>query len=435
MKIAILGFAGQGQSAYDYWNEKGNEIVICDQSVETDIPEGAKSHLGRDYLLNLEEYDLLVRTPALHPKEIVKANTPEILKKVTTNTDEFFKVCPTKNIIGVTGTKGKGTTSTLIAKMLEKAGHRVHLGGNIGTPPLELLASDIKKDDWVVLELANFQLIDIKHSPHIGVCLMIEPEHMDWHEDMDEYIAAKQQMFMHQSKSDIAIYYAKSENSLSVADATDGTLIPYMEIPGAEVKKSIITIDGHELLPVSELKLLGEHNWQNVCAAVTAVWQVSQDSKAIQSVLKSFTGLPFRIEYRTEKQGVKYFNDSFASQPDATIAAINAIEGSKIMIVGGFDRGLELTNLIKKITTDKSIKQVIAVGESGKRLVSELENAGATNYFDASELKTMPEIVALASKDAKKGDSVVLSPGFASFDMFKNFEDRGEQFNKAVSKL
>ena len=215
MKIAILGFAGQGQSSYDYWNKKGNQITVCDQSPEVELPKDVTARLGRDYLRNLDDFDLLVRTPALHPRHIVAENSPKILDKVTSNTNEFFKVCPTKNIIGVTGTKGKGTTSTLIAKILQKAEHTVHLGGNIGTPPLDIL-KDIKKDDWVVLELANFQLIDLKYSPHIGVCLMVEPEHMDWHTDYEEYVAAKQQLFMNQTKTDKAIYYAKNKDSLSM---------------------------------------------------------------------------------------------------------------------------------------------------------------------------------------------------------------------------
>jgi UDP-N-acetylmuramoylalanine--D-glutamate ligase len=435
MKIAILGYAGQGKSAYDYWNKKGNELVICDQSPEIEVPKGVTAKLGRDYLRNLGEFDLIVRTPSIHPSKIVEENGPEILEKVTTNTNEFFKVSPTKNIIGVTGTKGKGTTSTLITKMLEKAGFTVHLGGNIGTPPLDLLAKKIKKDDWVVLELANFQLIDLKHSPHIGVCLMVEPEHMDWHEDVDEYIAAKQQMFINQEKTDIAVYYAKNDNSLAVADASEGQLIPFMQVPGAVIEKDIIKIDEVEICPVAMLKLLGQHNWQNACAAVTAVWQITQDVKAISSALTSFSGLPFRIELRGEVKGVRYYNDSFASAPGASIAAMHAIPGKKVMIIGGFDRMLELGDFVKELKAMKDIRKVVVIGQAGKRLIQEFESAKFTNFADMTLLSTMSEIVKFASAQAQKGDAVILSPGFASFDMFQNFEDRGKQFNAAVKKL
>jgi len=180
MRIAILGFGSQGAAALEYWSSADNEITICDAITELTLPENTKSQLGPDYLQSLDEFDLIVRSPSIHPKDI-EAASPGVAAKVTTVTNEFFKVCPTKNIIGVTGTKGKGTTSTLITKMLEAAGKRVHLGGNIGTPPLEMLKNNIQPDDWVVLELANFQLIDLKYSPPIVACLMIASEHQDWH--------------------------------------------------------------------------------------------------------------------------------------------------------------------------------------------------------------------------------------------------------------
>ena len=221
MKIAILGFAGQGQSSFEYWNTQENELTICDRDEKIVIPHGAKAILGPTYLKNLSQFDLIVRTPIVHPRDIIASNpeNPNILDKVTSNTNEFFRVCPSKNIIGVTGTKGKGTTSTLIAAILEAVGEKVHIGGNIGTPPLELLKGGIEPDDWVVLELANFQLIDLKYSPKIAVCLMVVPEHLDWHEDMEEYIAAKQQLFINQSQKDIAIYYADNEDSESIASS------------------------------------------------------------------------------------------------------------------------------------------------------------------------------------------------------------------------
>lgn len=179
MKIAILGYGEQGRAAYEYWNRNGNNITVCDQNESVELPANVDKQLGKNYLHDLEIFDLIVRSPSVHPSDISDANSSAILDKVTTVTDEFFRVCPTKNIIGVTGTKGKGTTSTLIARMLEADGKTVHLGGNIGTPPLDMLKAGIEDKDWVVLELANFQLIDIKHSPHIAVCLMVVPEHMD----------------------------------------------------------------------------------------------------------------------------------------------------------------------------------------------------------------------------------------------------------------
>src|SRR5680860_514808 len=190
MNIAILGYGKQGQSAYEYWSAKDHDLTICDNNENAKIPKDAKKQLGADYLKDLSRFDLIVRSPSVHPKDITDIAGQEILTKVTSNTNEFFKVCPSQNIIGVTGTKGKGTTSSLIARMLKAAGKTVYLGGNIGIPPLELLnpsaGGKLKPDDWIVLELANFQLIDLHYSPQVAVCLMLVDEHLDWHGDSIE---------------------------------------------------------------------------------------------------------------------------------------------------------------------------------------------------------------------------------------------------------
>lgn len=435
MKIAILGFGLQGQSAYEYWNTPENQISICDQNTAIQLPENVNKKLGPDHLKGLEAFDLIIRSPFVHPKRIVEANSPEILQKVTTVTNEFMKVCPTKNIVGVTGTKGKGTTSTLVAKMFEAAGKKVHLGGNIGTPPLDMLHDNIQPNDWVVLELANFQLIDLKTSPHIAVCLMVVPEHMDWHKDMEEYMTAKQQLFAHQTSEDIAVYYAQNDNSKNVASISEGQKIPYMSAPGAEVVDGVVTIDGQAICKTEELKLLGQHNWQNICAALTAFWQVEPNVEAARQVLTSFGNLPFRIELRKEVDGVRYYNDSFATAPDATAAAIAAINEPKVLIIGGHERGLDLQELIESIKKNQDlIRKVIIIGDSGDRIVKTFEANGIQNYI-RSNAKDMSSIVTLAKDQAQPGDAVLLSPGFASFDMFKNFEDRGKQFNNAVESL
>jgi UDP-N-acetylmuramoylalanine--D-glutamate ligase len=434
MNIAIVGYGKQGQAAYEYWSGS-NEITICDEDENLEIPLDARSQLGASYLHGLDKFDLVVRSPIIHPKDIVAANSPGILEKVTTVTNEFFKVCPTKNIIGVTGTKGKGTTSTLIAKMLEADSKRVHLGGNIGIPPLDLLKNDIRPDDWVVLELANFQLADLRYSPHIAVCLMVSPEHLDWHSDSEEYSNTKTQMFRHQTSDDIAVYYADNEVSERIAKTSPGWKIPYMEFPGSTVKDGTIMINDRKVCDTSELKLLGRHNWQNVCAAITAVWKVTQNLEAIRSVLTTFTGLPFRIELRREVNGILYYNDSFASAPPAPVAAIEAIPGQKVVIIGGFDRNLELGELAESLVRLKGqIRRVLLIGASAKRTAEAFKQHGFDN-FEISEAAGMAAIVSQAQALAQREDAVVLSPGFPSFDMFKNFEDRGLQFNAAVDKL
>lgn len=433
MKIAIVGYDREGKATYEFLKNQGHEITICDQDESVIVPERTSSKLGMDYLKHLDEFDMIVRTPSLHPAKILKEN-PGVLDKITSQTNLFFENSPTKNIIGITGTKGKGTTSTLVTKMLEADGKHVVLAGNIGIPMLSCLG-DITADSWVVLELSNFQLIDLRYSPHIATVLMVGHEHLDWHEDFEEYIAAKQQLFIHQETDDIAIYYSKNENSISVADASMGNQIPYFERPGAIVEKGNIIIDDQLVCSTDELKLLGEHNWQNICAATTTVWQVTQNLAAIRQVATSFSGLPFRIEFRREVNGIKYYNDSFATGPGAAIAAIKSISEPKVLIIGGYDRMLDLSELAQVITSNQaSIRKVVLIGASADRTAKALQEAGYTNFV-RNTAKDMPSIVAAANSEAQSGDAVVLSPSFASYDMFKNFEERGQFFNDAVSAL
>lgn len=434
MKIALLGYAGQGRSAYDYWNKKNNQLTICDRNTDLDAPDGVATKLGPDYLNNLDEFDLLIRTPALHPRDIVAANpgVVNILDKVWSVTNEFMKVCPTKNIIGVTGTKGKGTTSTLIAKMLEAAGKRVHLGGNIGVPPLDMLKDDIQPDDWVILELANFQLIDLKISPPIAVCLMVEPEHMDWHEDMEEYIAAKQQLFINQSDGDIAIYYADNENSEAVASATLGTLTPYYSPPGAFVEEDYICIDDKKVANIRDIQLLGKHNLQNACAAVTAFWQVSQDIQAVQYTLATFTGLEHRLELVDEIDGVKYYDDSFGTTPETAIVAIESFEEPKIVILGGSDKKANYEKLAKTVAK-YNVKKAVLIGDTADSIEAALRVEGFTDIARGGD--TMQDIVKTARSFSDKGDVILLSTGCASFGLFQNYKDRGDQFKQVVQAL
>jgi UDP-N-acetylmuramoylalanine--D-glutamate ligase len=435
MKIAILGYGREGQAAYAYWSTADNQLTICDQDKALALPGGATGQLGPTYLEGLEQFDLIVRTPGLYPGEIVAANTATILDKVTTGTNEFFTACPSNNIIGVTGTKGKGTTSTLIARLLEAAGKRVHLGGNIGTPALALLQETIQPDDWVVLELSSFQLSDLKQSPHIGVCLMVVEEHLNWHGSFAEYVTAKMQLFTHQSETDTAIYFSGNTVSKQVASAGHGHLIPYYGSPGAVVMQGTIMIDGQTICSVSDIQLLGKHNLENVCAALTTVWQISHDVPALRSALTNFQGLEHRLERVREVSGVIYYNDSFAATPDAAAAAMQAVPGMKVMLLGGFDRQLALTPFITAVTTHaNSLRCIVLFGQSADRLAKALEAAGCMNFV-VSSATTMPEVVAVASEHAQAGDAVVLSPGFASFDMFKDFEDRGIQFRTAVQAL
>jgi UDP-N-acetylmuramoylalanine--D-glutamate ligase len=434
MKIALVGYDTEGKASYEYFQSQGQDITIHDQSTEIVVPPGVKSVLGKNYLNNLDQYDLIVRTAGLSPKKL-EATNPGILSKTTTLINEFIKASPTKHIIGITGTKGKGTTSTLTAKMLQAVGKDVHLGGNIGVPPLTFL-NKLTPKSWVVLELSSFQLIDLSASPSIAVCLMVTPEHLDWHLDLDEYLQSKSQLFRHQSPEDIAIYFANSNLSQQIASSSPGQKIPYFIPPGAYINQGTIMIDDQVICRTSDLKLLGKHNWQNVCAAVTAAWQVAQDVTAYHSVLTSFRGLEHRLEFVREVNHIRFYNDTYATGLQATIAAIEAIDGKKVMILGGYDRMSDLSNFASYASEhQEKFRTLLLIGASSKRLAAALQAVGFTNYVLKPELPNIGAIVHEAYGLAQSGDAVVLSPGFASFDMFKNFTERGNQFKATVNNL
>lgn len=444
MKIAILGYDLEGRSSYDYFMAKGgNEITVCDQNDKVAVPQDVDNVLGEGYLDNLDRFDLLVRTAGLPPSKILEKN-PDVETKITTQLNEFLANCSTQNVIAVTGTKGKGTTSTLIAKILEADGKTVFLGGNIGVALLSFI-QEVKPESYVVLELSSFQLIDLKSSaPHIAVCLMVAPEHLNWHKDMAEYTAAKANLFAKQSAQDIAIYFDGNENSKSIASHSPGKLLPYYSSQGAYVDNDSITIDGQVICKTSELKLLGKHNWQNVCAAVTAAWQVTREVEAIRSVLTSFSGLEHRLEFVRELDGVKYYDDSFGTTPETAIVAIEAFTKPKVLILGGSVKGSDF-NELAKVVAGNNIRQIILIGNTSnpeyKPAAPEIEAAlhaqGVNNITSLVKAggSTMAETVSTARAAAQTGDIVLLSAGCASFDIFKNYKERGELFKKSVQEL
>ena len=295
-----------------------------------------------------------------------------------------------------------------------------------------MLDAGIEADDWVVLELANFQLIDLEYSPHIAVCLMVVPEHLDWHESMDEYTDAKQQLFNHQTEEDIAIYYSENEISKKVASSSKGTKIAYFKAPGAHIEKDTIAIDENILCNINEVKLLGKHNLQNICAAVTAVWPITKNVNAISSSLSKFTGLEHRIELVREFNGVKYYDDSFATTPEAAIVALQAFKEPKILILGGSDKGAEFDNLAKEVS-ENNVKHVVLIGYTAEKIRKSLDKIGYSDYSDGGD--SIEEIVDEATKYASPGDVVLLSTGCASFGLFKDYKNRGDKFKQAVLEL
>ena len=263
---------------------------------------------------------------------------------------------------------------------------------------------------------------------------MVVAEHLDWHRDVDDYKFAKSQVFKHQKNDDIAIYFSDSDNSKQIVENSPGAKIPYYSPPGAYMEGDEIKIEKKIIVDTKDIKLLGEHNWQNICAAVTAVWQTGvKDIEATREVIKSFSGLKLRLELVRELAGVKYYNDSFGTTPETAIVAIKAFPQPKILIAGGSDKGVSFDGLSKTIANE-NVKVLIAIGNTGKTIADQVRPQNSDIEI-IEDLSKMPEIVSKAHELAKEGDVVLLSCGSASFGLFKNYKDRGEQFNQAVEEL
>lgn len=433
MKIAIAGYGVEGEANYSYFSRLPDaDITIVDESdaPKLPIPAGAHTILGPGSLRNLDGFDLVIRTAGLSPEKIHTNG------KIWSATNEFFEKCPAK-IIGVTGTKGKGTTSSMIAEILKAAGKKVWLLGNIGVASLSKI-DEINPDDIVVYELSSFQLWDLKRSPQIAVVLPIEAEHLDVHKDFDDYINAKSNIRRHQGADDVCIYYYDNAETRRVAQSgSEGTMIRYGigDDGGAYVADDQFMIDGDVVCPTTILQVVGSHNIQNASAAITVAKQFGIDNGSIQNGLSGFKGLPHRIEYVRTLDGVDYYNDSFSSNPSSTLAAINSFEKPEILIMGGVDRGADFEHFVDEVSRLDKIKQVILIGEIRFKLGKLMSDKGV--QFEVKELdaKTMSEIVASAKELASPGDVVLLSPGCASFDLFKDFYDRGDQFRNEVKAL
>ncbi|MEO5950223.1 MAG: UDP-N-acetylmuramoyl-L-alanine--D-glutamate ligase [Candidatus Saccharimonadales bacterium] len=427
MKIAIAGYGVEGKVNYLYFREKG-EITIVDEQLDIDdIPEGVDTILGNGCFSKLEDFDLVIRTASLAPNKIVTNG------KVWSATNEFFAGCPAR-IIGVTGTKGKGTTCSLIAGMLRSAGKTVHLVGNIGIPALSVLPH-ITSNDIVVFELSSFQLWDIKKSPDVAVVLMVEPDHLNVHADFEDYVSAKANIARFQRATDSIIYHPTNENSAKIANLSLADIKKrYLTPEAAHIENNEIIINEQSICSVKDVALLGEYNLQNICAAISAAWIFTQNQAAVSQTVHDFKGLEHRLEYVGTKQGIKFYNDSFSSAPTATIAAITAFNDPVVLIVGGFDRGLDLTPLAEKICQTSVVKKVIIIGQVKEKLAKILNDLNYDRYEVTSETE-MPSIVSEAVKAASSGDVILLSPGCASFDMYKNFVHRGLLFKQAIGAL
>jgi len=430
-RIAIAGAGVEGASNYRYFSQLPNtEITILDQkSLDESMFPLAKYVSGPDYLDNLDAYDLVVHSPGIRPDKLAVDSS-----KVTTNTKEFFAHCPAP-IIGVTGTKGKGTTSTLIAKFLKADGKTVHLLGNIGTPALDELPK-IKATDWVVYELSSYQLFDLDKSPHIAVHLMFAPDHLDIHTDLSEYAAAKANIFRFQKVHDVAVYYVGSAQATRSAELSPAkTKLPFDRTgkfpDGCYVKENVVWLGKTPVIDVVDIALVGEHMLDNVCAAVTATFHLISDRTVYARVLSHFTGLPHRLQVVAYKNGVRYIDDSISTIPSTAIAAIQAFSEPKILILGGSDKGSNFDELAQ-VVSQSDVKHVFVMGIMADKIAQSLQKANYTYFTRCNNLEQVMNSVALV---VQAGDVVLLSPACASFDMFDSYVQRGELFSRLANDI
>lgn len=432
MKIAIAGYGVEGRVNYSYFSGAypDAEVVIVDERAETsDMPEGAKSMLGEGVFNDLDGFDLVVRTAGLAPRKLKTSG------KIWSATNEFFAKCPAK-IIGVTGTKGKGTTSSLIASILQAGGRTVHLVGNIGIPALELLP-DIRPDDIVVYELSSFQLWDIEKSPDIAVVLMIEPDHLEVHSDMDEYVMAKANIAKYQSVDDMLVYHPTNRYSAKIASTSKAQKIRYgSDDKGAvRVEMNKFFVQDNAISSVDTLDIAGPHNLENACAAITVAKLLGISDEAVEQGLADFKGLEHRLQFVAEAGGVRYYDDSIATTPGSAIAAIRSFDQPKTLILGGHDKGADYSELAKIIAQSDSTRHVILIGSNAGSLEGILDKAGASQKVINKGMISMRDVVDQARRLTREGDVVILSPAAASFDQYKSYHDRGEQFSQAVKEI
>lgn len=432
MKVAILGFGIEGKSAYEYFTKfyPQYEVEVFDES---DKENESVEVVRVDSFLDIEYsgFDLIVRSPSVSPvkikEKIMQDKNGDDGFKLTSATKIFFENCPA-GIIGVTGTKGKGTTASFIYSILKSAGKAVHLVGNIGVSALDILP-DIKKDDVVVYELSSFQLWDLDKSPHVAVVTLLEPDHLEVHQDYQEYVGAKANIVKHQDQDDYFIYSSElldDDSFVGIAETVGSKIIDASLMKASAETKELIE---------KNVKLPGLHNIRNASLAVAAVkaCDAGVSDEAIGRGLNSFSGLEHRLKFVAEKSGVKYYDDSIATTPGSAIAAIRSFVEPKILILGGHDKGADYS-VISGPANENNVKEIFAIGDNQEKVVGQVSKDYKGKITRLPE-RNIDEIVKIISQAAEGGDVVIMSPAAASFDMFKNYKERGDRFVDAVSKL
>ena len=438
--IVVLGLGVSNRPLVRLLLENGCRVIGCDRTPREKLDaevldleaKGAELRVGDGYLDNLPA-DLVFRTPGMHP------NTPALTAlrqrgaEITSEMEIFFEICPC-TLLAVTGSDGKTTTTTLIAKMLQAAGKTVWLGGNIGTPLLPLV-NEMHPEDYAVVELSSFQLMDMRRSPHVAVVTNLAPNHLDIHKDMEEYVEAKKNIFRFQKAGDVLIL--NHDNAITDGFTGNGATLKFSRrerTQGAWVEDGTIFVLGRPVLKTADILIPGVHNIENYMAAILAV-QGLVDDDTVRNVARTFGGVEHRIELVRVKDGVRYYNDSIASSPSRTIAGLRSFPEKVILIAGGYDKHIPYDVLGPEICAH--VSKLFLGGTTGEKIRQAVENApeyevGKPEIQDCGDFD---HAFYAAVAAAKPGDTVLMSPASAAFDQFKNFMVRGDHFKKLVMEL
>lgn len=398
---------------------------------------GCRLQLGENYLQGLNQ-DVIFRTPGLRP------DVPELLvakaqgSEITSEMEVFFEVCPC-TLLAVTGSDGKTTTTTIIAELLKAAGKTVHVGGNIGNPLL-CQADEMQAEDYAVLELSSFQLMTMTHSPHIAVVTNLAPNHLDMHKSMEEYVAAKENIFRYQSAGDVAVFNLDNAITRELSAHAPGRALYFSR--QAEPENGVFLRgdavisrrDGHErqIMTTEDIRLPGVHNVENYMAAIAAVDGLVPD-ETIRTFARAFNGVEHRIELVRTWHGVRFYNDSIASSPSRTIAGLRSFKEKVILIAGGYDKHIPFDVLGPEVV--EHVKLLILCGATADKIRAAVEQAPGYRPGHPEILDVTPfqRAVETARDRAVPGDVVTLSPACAAFDQFKNFMERGKTFKAIVN--
>ena len=435
-RVAVLGLGVSNRPLVRLLLEFGCSVVGCDRTPREKLEEevleleklGCKLHVGDRYLDGVEA-DVVFRTPGMHPGNPAIQALRQRGAEITSEMEVFFEVAPC-HLIAVTGSDGKTTTTTLIAEMLKAAGKTVWLGGNIGTPLLPLVRQ-MKKEDYAVVELSSFQLMDMRRSPQRALITNLAPNHLDIHKDMEEYVDAKKNIFRYQKEGDLLVLNADNPITASLRGPGETRFFSRLGEGHVCIRDGIICRGDTPVLPVADILLPGVHNVENYMAAIAMVEGLASDED-IRRVAQTFGGVEHRIELVRVKDGVRYYNDSIASSPTRTIAGLRSFPEKVILIAGGYDKHIPYDPLGPEICAHG--KKLFLNGATGPKIREAVERCPGEKP-EMVDCGDFASAVKAAAEAAEPGDVVLMSPASAAFDQFKNFMVRGNYFKELVKEL